>query len=222
MTVETPAPFSSDYGPSEFAAPAAFTQTAFQLTPESPISEPIPTPDGVYVIALQTNLPSEIPSLEEIHARVAEDLRLREATMLAQRTGTNFARQLTLQMAEGKSFAAAGIAEGLEPEVLPPFSMSSQELPELADRATMNQLIGTAITTRVGTASRFVETDGGGFVLYIEGRPPIDQAKMTADLPEFTAELRDHRQQDAFNQWLQMEGSRELRDTPLFKRMQGQ
>jgi hypothetical protein len=124
-------------------------------------------------------------------------------------------------MAAGKSFAAVGVEDGLEPEVLPPFSMSSQDLPELADRATMNQLLGTAITTPVGTTSRFVQTDGGGFVLYIEGRPPIDQARMTADLPQFTAELRDRRQQEAFNQWLQMEGSRELRSTPLFSQMQG-
>jgi parvulin-like peptidyl-prolyl isomerase len=220
LTVKTPAPFSSDYGPSEFTAPAAFTQTAFSLGPDTPISEPVPTQDGVYVIALKSIMPSEIPPLEEIRSRVADDLRLREATMLAQRVGTNFMRTLNLQMASGKSFAAAGIADGLETEVLPTFSLSTQDLPELGDRATINQLKEAAFSTPVGTASRFAETQDGGFILYVSSRPPIDESKMTAELPQFTAELRERRIQDAFNQWLQLEGGRELRDTPLARLMQ--
>lgn len=220
LNVETPAPFASDYGPSEFVAPAAFTQTAFSLTPDSPISEPLPTQQGVYVIALDQALPSEIPPLDQIHARVAEDLKFREATLLAQRNGTNFVRRLTLQMATGKSFAAAGVAEGLEPQVLPSFSLATQEMPELGGHATVNQLKEVAFTTPIGTPSRFVETDDGGFVLYISSRPPIDESQMSADLPQFTAQLRQQRSQDAFNQWLQMEGSRELAGTPLMRRMQ--
>jgi hypothetical protein len=220
LVVKTPAPFSSDYGPSEFTAPATFTSTVFDtLTPDSPLSEPVPSQDGVYVIALVNVMPSEIPPLDQIRTKVADDLRLREATLLAQRVGTNFVRTLTLQMASGKSFAAAGIAEGLEPEVLPPFSLSTSELPELGDHATVNQLKETAFSTPVGTASRFVQTEDGGFVLYVSSRPPIDESKMTADLPQFMAELRERRAQDAFNQWYQIEANRELRDTPLMKQM---
>lgn len=219
LKVETVAPFSADYGPSEFPAPAAFTETAFELSPDSPISEPIPSLNGVYVIALDKILPSEIPPLAEIRARVTEDLRLREATVMAQRDGTNFASRLMGQMAAGKSFAAAGVADGLEPEVLPPFSLSTQELPELDDHATIGQLRAAAFTTPVGTASRFVETTDGGFVLYIASRLPIDKSQMAADLPQFTAEFRGRSSMDAFEQWLQTEASRELRDTPLVRQM---
>lgn len=217
--VETPAPFASDFGPTEFTAPPIFTRTAFSLTPDSPISEPAISPDGIYVIALDKSLPTEIPPLDEIRARVRDDLRLREATLLAQQAGTNFVRRLALEMAAGKSFAAAGIADGLEPEVLPPFSLSTQDLPELGGHATLNQLKETAFTTPVGSASRFMATDDGGFVLYVASRPPIDESKMAADMPGFTAELRERRSQDAFNDWLQIEGSRQLRDTPLLRLM---
>jgi hypothetical protein len=221
LTVKTPAPFSADYGPSEFTAPAAFTSTVFNgLTPDSPISEPIPTQDGVYVIALDSVMPSEIPPLEQIRTKVADDLRFREATVLAQRMGTNFVHTLSLQMASGKSFAAAGIAEGLEPEVLPPFSLSTEEVPELGDHAKLNQLKEAAFATPVGTASRFVETEDGGFVLYVASRPPIDESKMTTDLPQFTAELRERRTQEAFSQWYQIEANRQLINTPLRRLMQ--
>ncbi len=122
-------------------------------------------------------------------------------------------------MAAGKSFAAAAIAEGFDPEVLPPFSLSTTELPELDDHATVNQLKQAAFVTPEGTASRFVETEDGGFVLYIASRLPIDESKMTADLPQFTAQLHEQREEEAYNNWLQIEGSRELRNTPLAKLM---
>lgn len=219
LKVEHPAPFSADYGPSEFTAPEAFTKTAFQLNPESPISEPVAGPDGFYVIALQTNLPSEIPSLDQIRGQVADDLRTRLAKITAQRAGTNFAARLGIQMATGKSFAAAGFADGLDPLVLPPFSMATQEVPELDDHATMRQLIGVTLMTPVGTASQFIDTDDGGFILYVQSRLPIDQEKMDSEMSQFTTELRQNRAEQAFNDWLQHEANRELRTTPLAKQM---
>jgi hypothetical protein len=224
LAVEHPAPFAEDYGPTEFTAPAAFTQAAFhQLNPDAPISEPVAGPNGVYILALQTNLPSEIPPLDQIRHRVTEDLRMRLATVTAQRSGTNFAHLLPMQMATGKSFAAVGFADGLEPLVLPPFSLSTQEVPELENHATLNQLKEAVLTTPVGSASGFVEADppngDGGFVLYVQSRLPIDHEKMAAELPQFTAELRQSRAEQAFSDWYQHEANRELRTTPLARQM---
>lgn len=219
LTVEHPAPFSASYGPSEFNAPAAFTQAAFQLTPDSPISEPISGEDGVYIIALETNLPSEIPPLARIRGKVTQDLRLRMATAMAQRAGTNFAVQLAVQMAAGKSFGAVGFSAGLSPQVLPPVSLSTQDLPELDDHATLNELKGTLLTTPVGADSGFRDTDDGGFILYVQSRLPIDEEKMAADLPQFMVELREQRAEQAYNDWIQHEANRELRTTPLGREM---
>jgi parvulin-like peptidyl-prolyl isomerase len=226
LEAKTPAPFSEDYGPQDFAANPAFTRAAFELTSDSPISEPVAAPEGVYVIALESFLPSEIPPLDDIHAQVTRDLQLREAIMLAQRVGTNFVRNVTLQMAAGKSFAAASMAEGFYPETMPPFSLSTQELPELDGRASINQFKQIAFTTPIGMASSFVPTanpdeatfgpEDGGFVLFVESRLPVDQSTMAKNLPEFSAELREQRQMQMFNEWLSREANRELRNTPIY------
>lgn len=220
LTVEHPAPFAEDYGPSEFTAPPAFTQAAFhQINPDSPISLPVVGQNGVYVLALETNLPSEIPPLEQIRNQVTADLRLRLATAAAQRAGTNFAHQLPMQMAAGKSFAAAGFADGLDPLVLSPFSLSTQDVPELDNHATVNQLMEAALTTPAGAASPFVPTDDGGFILFVQSRLPIDQEKMSAELPGFAAELRQRQADQAYNDWYQHEANRQLRSTPLARQM---
>jgi len=216
LTIHFTAPFASAYGPEEFDAPAEFTKAAFALTPDAPLAGPVAGPDAVYILALVKQLPSEIPPLDQIRARVTEDYRLREATLLAQRAGTNFVGTLASRMAAGHSFASVCVAAGLHPQVLPPFSLSTQDLPELGNRADLTRLKQTALSTPVGQASGFEENADGGFVLYIQSQLPTDQAAMKADMPQFIAQLRRARQDEAFNEWLQVEANRQLRDTPAF------
>ncbi len=221
LTVRTTAPFDAETGPPEFAAPEEFTKTAFSLTPDEPFANPIVTTNGVYVIALVRQLPSEIPAFADIRARVTQDYQMQQATVLAREAGTNFFRKLSADMAVGKTFASACVAAGVQPQLLPPFSMSTRELPALAGLAALNQIKQAAFTTPVGRASNFQETDDGGFVLFVQSQLPVDQAVMNADLPQFTESLRRSRESAAFNEWLQMEASSALRDTPVARRMAG-
>jgi len=215
LPVHFTAPFASTYGPDEFDAPPEFTKTAFELTADEPLAGPVLGPDAVYVMALTRQLPSEIPSFNQIRARVMADCRLHEATQLAQHAGTNFYFDATIQMATGKAFAQVAVADGLQPQALPPFSLSTRELPVLGERAELEQLKQAAFSTPVGHTSGFEKTGDGGFVLYVQSRLPVDQATMNEQMPEFIAKLRHAQQNEAFNEWLQTEASRELRNTPV-------
>jgi len=216
LTVHTTAPFASLYGPEEFSAPEAFTKSAFALTSDDPLAGPILGPTSAYVIALARQLPSEIPSLDQIHDRVTQDFRMVQATMIAQRAGTNFAPALANQLMAGHTFAAACIDAGLQPETLPPFSLSTQTLPELGNRAGLPQVKEATFSTPSGRAGGFEATEDGGFIAYVKSRLPLDQTAMSTDLPQFTAGLRRARESEVFNQWVQAEANRQLRTTPVY------
>ena len=218
LTVQLTAPFSSQYGPEEFTAPPAFTKAAFALTSDDPLAGPISSPIAVYVIALAKQLPSEIPPLDQIHDRVTQDYRMVQATIFAQRAGTNFAPALAAQLMAGHSFASACIAASLQPETLPPFSLSTQDLPELANRAGLPQIKQAMFSTPSGHASGFEETGDGGFIVYVQSRLPVDLSAMNAELPQFTAGLRHQRESEAFSQWYQTEANRQFRDIPAFQK----
>ncbi len=66
----------------------------------------------------------------------------------------------------------------------------------------MSQVKQAAFTTTVGQISNFKETDDGGFVLFAQSQLPVDQAAMSAGLPQFTAALRRSRENEAFQEWL--------------------
>ena len=213
------APFSANYGPQEFNAPATFTKAAFGLSAEEPFAGPIVAADGIYVIALANQLPSMIPSLEQISTRVVQDFRSYEAVALAQTAGTNFYYQTAVQMAAGNSFAKSAITAGQSPQVLPGFSLATEELPEIGARASLNQIKQAAFTTPPGHLSTFQANGAGGFVLFVQQMLPLDTSKKSAELPMFTSQIRRARQNEAFNLSLQGEANRELRNTPFFAKM---
>ena len=216
LPVYVTAPFAAELGPEEFIAPPGFTKAAFGLTPEEPFAGPIPGSTAVYVLAFGKQLPSEIPPLDQIRDRVTQEYQMREATLLAQSTGTNFARTLTGMTAD-RGFMPLCVAAGLRPEMLPAFSLITHELPELGERTDLNQLKQAAFTTPVGKTSGFVATRDGGFIVYVQSRLPIDQVKMNSDLPQYTAALRRERQNEAFSLWVNQEANRQLRSLPVFR-----
>jgi hypothetical protein len=214
LTVRVTAPFSKESGPEELTVPESFIKAAFALTTDEPLVGPIVGPKAVFVMAFDKQLPSEIPPLDQIRARVTRDYQFREAVLLARSAGTNFVHTLTGSLTGGKSFASVCIAAGLQPQVLPAFSLSTQELPEVGDRANLNMLKQAAFITPIGKTSNFEETGNGGFVVYVQSQLPIDQSKMNSDLPQYAAALRRERQNEAFGQWVNLEANRQLRTTP--------
>jgi hypothetical protein len=213
------APFSAKFGPQEFDAPPAFVKSAFGLSSDEPFAGPIVAADGLYVIALANQLPSSIPSLDEIRNAVTRDYQNSEAVAFAQRAGTNFYFTASIQIAAGSTFGKAAVAAGLAPQVLPEFSLSTTDLPGYTDRANLNQFKQAAFTTAPGHVSNFQSTRDGGFVLFVQQVLPVDTAKKDAEMPQFLAQVRRGRQNEAFNLWLQAEANRELRDTPFFQKL---
>jgi len=226
VALHTTAPFAANLGPEEIGGSAAFTKEAFKLNAEMPFAGPVAVPSAsapetYYVVGLAAQLPSAIPSLEQIRTRVTQDFQIRAAALLAQRAGTNFYVTASVQMAVGKTFAQSAVAAGLQPLVLTPFSLSSQEVPEVGDRAELGQLKQVAFTTAPGHVANFAPTMDGGFVLFVQSLLPVDETHKTADLPQFLGQIRRGRQNEAFNLWLQAEANRELRNTPIYAELAG-
>jgi hypothetical protein len=216
LTVQTTEPFSEEEGPSEFLAPPELIKEAFQLSPDSPFStKPIVGMDAVYIIGLADKLPSEIPPFDMIESRVTRDYEYHEAAMRARTAGTNFYYSAAVQMAAGQTFAQAATAASQTPFSLKPFSLSTQEIPEVQGHAEVNAIKQTVFTTPVGHVSSFQPTAEGGYVMFVKSLLPVDEKLKSSELPKYLEQLRREHEQEAFNAWLNLEASRELRSTPL-------
>jgi len=211
-------PFDKEYGPSELNLGGSYPVAAFfNLTPEEPFTEPLRGMDGVYVLAYNKLIPSRIPPLEEIRTRVISDSKYSQAMRLAQMNGHVFSQTATNELAQGKTFAAICTATKVNPIEVPHFSLSTETLPDVEDHAEVATFKEAAFSTPLSGASSFVPTRDGGFVVHVRQRLPIDEAKMRAQLPEFSNVVRQRRQNEAFELWFNREASAALRDIPAFR-----
>ena len=218
MAAKVSAPFTSDYAPDEIGILKGFTQSAFSLTSEEPFAGPLVGTDAVYVIAMNKRIPSEIPPLEQISSQVESDCRYTRAAQMARMMGSQFASSLTNGLAQGKTFAGLATDSKVKPTVIPPFSLSTKELPEVEGQINLNQLKQIVFDTPVGKSSSFVPTREGGLVVLVQQKLPLDDATMRAEMPEFLKAVRQARQNEAVNLWYRREAEKSMRDTILQNR----
>jgi hypothetical protein len=213
LTVQVTEPFDDVQGPTNLDVFYNFAQTAFKLTPDDPFSGSIMEEDGVYVIGFKKLIPASIPPFNEVSAKVLEDFRLVQGAVMVQQVVTNAYHQLTNGLAQGKTFTVLAAQLGLKTESLPPFSLSTTKLPDtLEERVSLKALRQAAFSTGIGSVSWPARAEHGAFLLYVEKKLPVDEAKMKTELPGFLAGMRQGRLGDAFNQWV----NRQMQQDPAF------
>jgi hypothetical protein len=180
-------------------------QKAFALTDERPILfSPLVGKHAVYLIARQAKVPSEMQPLERIQDKVTADYKTFMASQLARNAGQAFHTNLTNGLAMKKSFSDLCAAAKVKTVDLPPFSVSSRNLTNIDTRINLRMLQSLSQETEIGQASVFLPAQPqseGGFILYAKARPPVDEAKLKTELPEFMNQMRVYRQNEAFQQW---------------------
>jgi hypothetical protein len=208
-------PFSRDEDPKDFQVGPDFAKAAFAVSPDEPYAGPLIGQDGVYVISYNKQIPHETPSLDQVRDRVVADYKRSQAMMQAQLAGRLSYQTLTNGLAQGKDFTNLCGEAHVKVMELPPFSISTRELPEAEELVSLNQLKQIAFSTFPGKVSNFQPTPEGGMVLYVKNELPLDETKAQAELPTFVAALRRNRQQEAFEEWFRNEAGKALRDTPV-------
>jgi hypothetical protein len=81
--------------------------------------------------------------------------------------------------------------------------LSTQTLPELENRASLDILQNVATKLTAGENSGFIATGDGGLVLHLRAKLPVDEQRLKEELPEFLARQREQRMSAAYSEWFQ-------------------
>lgn len=206
-------PFDSQSG--AFFLPSTVAQKAFTLTADNPVCEPIPTEDVVFLISLATNIPSYLPTFETVSNRVYFDYVQMTANQLAHTAGEALHAKLTNGLAQGEKFGALCTANNVRPVPLPAFSRSSRAVADLPPQVPAGLLQEAAFKVPSGKVSNFVPLNGGGFLVYIKEHLPLDEKKLSEELPRVLTQVRQTSQNEAFQSWFRKQAETGFRDTPL-------
>lgn len=210
-------PFSQNEAPAGLAVGQEFVRAAFSLTPQEPFIDPVPGAESIFVISLNSRLPSEIPSLDTIRERVTADYQFIEAASMARNAALQFEGGLSNAMTGGKSFADAAAKAGVKLTDIPAFSMSTTNISVLSGRANVDQFKRVALSTAPGQLTPLMPSADGAFMALIEARLPLDETKMAANLPAFKRSVQQVRRSEVFNEWFRREASKAFASVPYFQ-----
>jgi hypothetical protein len=183
--------------------PAEFRQKALTLnTNAAVIFNPIIGENALYVIALHSRVPSEMPPFDKIQDKVTADYRQQQALELARKAATNFHATVTNALQQKKSFVDVAKEQNVTLIIPPPFAPSTTSLTNLDSRLNLRTLQQFAFEMKPGEVSRILPSAEGAMLVHVRERKAADEAKMQTELPEFVRRIRVYRQNEAFNQWL--------------------
>ncbi len=205
LPVQISEPFSSYEGPKDLKVPGNFSTIAFKLTPEDPFAPPISGEEAVYVIAFGNKIPSELPPLDTIKAKVETDYRREQELLMARQEGDAFYQKLTNSLALGKTFEKFCEEAKVTPVKIPKFSHSTSDLPQLDSRLDLGQVKDVSNSLAAGKTSPFASNRDGGFILHVLTRQPADETAMKKELPDTIKSMQKDRVGLAFNEWLSRE-----------------
>jgi len=178
------------------------------LNAEVPYSEPLTGLDGAFIVAIKARIPSIVPPLESVLARVTEDFRRAQARDAAISAGQAFRMVVTNAMAGGKGFLEVAAEQNLPVTDLPPFSLAMDMVPGLPPVADLNSLKDAAFGLQPGGVSTFNLGRDGGYVLFLKERKPVAEDVLKSGTATYAAELRSRRFGEAFYRWFESEWDR--------------
>ena len=142
--------------------------------------------------------------------------------MKAQKQAMDFHPVATNGLAAGKSFTDLCKQLGVKPVALPPLALSTRSLAEVENQLDLSYLKRVVFETAPGQVGQVLPSNDGAAVVYVQAKLPLDEAKMRANLPEFTRNVHQVRRSEVFNAWFQREAEQAFRTLPYFIQKQSQ
>ena len=193
----------------KFAANPQLTQYSFQLTEQTPISDPVQGPDGFHVLHLLGTTESHPLTLEEAKPKIVDTLKSERVRELVSNKGAEVARQLRVAVKAGTPLEKSAEQSGLKLERIPPMALA--EIPDPDKPKTekpkdeapdMPAIKSAASALNQGDVTDFVPTGKGGVVAVLEKREPADPSGYAAAKTQFETRYLFQRRGAIFVEWL--------------------
>ncbi len=195
--------FFSRSEPAKPIAPSVgFNRAAFRLATEDPVSSPVETDDGYYVLYLKGIQPSQPKALEMVTETIRQRLTQQKAMEMLRQEGEVLASKLSQEVQKGTKFKAAATALKLTVTDVPEFKPAE---PQNVKDQDLPALVRLSQSLKVGTVSGFEATATGGLIALIEERKPTSNDEFTKIRSMIDSEMLSRRQAKIMDEWFLMQ-----------------
>jgi hypothetical protein len=195
----------------QLASTPQLTQYSFQLTQQTPFSDPIQGADGFYILHLLSIMESHPLSLEEAKPKIAETMKADRLRELVSNKGTEASRQIREALKSGTPLDKAVAQTSLKLERIPPFAIiepAPSPKPEPDKQKPkdvtpdLSSIKNAVAALSAGEASDFVPVGKGGLIAVLEKREKADPAGYAEAKTQFETRYLTQRRGAVFMEWL--------------------
>jgi len=173
--------------------------SAFALTKEQPVSDVLQTENAFYVLHLASITPSKPLSFDEARAQLTTELKTEKANNALSQQAAEDHTKIVAAIKAGQTFPQAAEALGLKVVTAPSFSIAE---PPMDETVIARDMVYKSVELTEGQTSSFTPSATGGFILHMDKRQPIDEAKFAKDKDTQLPMFEQQQQEMAFGQWL--------------------
>jgi peptidyl-prolyl cis-trans isomerase D len=196
--VETPEFTASGAAPAELGSAPDLVKTAFSLSEKEPNSDALAAENGYYVLQLSGLTAPRPLTLEEAKPQLTEQLREERAQEAMNLKAAEIRNKIDAELKGGKSFADAVTAAGAQVETFPPFSLAVPKM----DAPNAGEIMTQSLSLKPGQLSQFVPVQGGGVLLHVNRRLPIDEEQFSKEQKTLAESVGRAKEHAAFQEWL--------------------
>lgn len=173
-----------------------FYSSAFSLK-LGEISPVVNIPPNFYVLKLVNKKDSRIPPLDE----VKEEVRRKVVEMKAEEKARQVAEDLLNQIRTGKNIREAAREKGYPLDETGFFTRTAGVVPKIGPAREFMETLAS-LTEKNPVPKEVIRTKDGYFVVRLSGYEPADQSKFQSVKNNLEKKLRNQKQEEAFQNWV--------------------
>ena len=192
LTVSESGFFARDEPIAGLGMAPAVGERAFEMK-EGEVSDPIRTPQGFAFITVTGNQPARLPSLDEVKAKVRDDIVKKKALDEARKRAAEIGPKL-----KSGDFSAVAKAAGLEAHDSELLARGSA-VPEAGVSPAVDAV---AFTLPAGGVSDAIVTDNGAVIVKVLEKKDVTPAEVTAGKPQVREQLIGERRNRFYTSYM--------------------
>jgi parvulin-like peptidyl-prolyl isomerase len=194
LKVEESSPFPRGGTIPELGPQAQISGLAFEQA-DNVVSEPIALPTGRVMFYVSAKIPSYVPKLEEVRAKVRDDLMQARAVDLAKKKAADVAAQLK----SSRDFTKTAKAAGFDAVTTQPLTRESV-IPNIGKSPEVDAV---AFSLPAGSVSGPIVTPQGVAIIKVDAKQDVTPAEYAAAKDRFRVEALNARRQRFYQSYME-------------------
>jgi peptidyl-prolyl cis-trans isomerase D len=205
MPVKTTGEFTQAGPDPELKQDPQLSQSAFQLSNEEPISEPIQVADGFYILHLAAINQARPLTLEEAKPKIIESLKARKERELVTIRAASVAHDLGEGLKAGDPIPKAAEKLKVKLEKVPPFTLADELEPKASPAPEQSpdlpRIKNAIADLHANEVTDPLPTADGAVIAVVEKRDPPDSAQAAANRASLDERILRGKREMIFAEW---------------------